>query len=165
MATATFTIKAFYDRPKYSIDILIAVDIQDQSACTIEAQERLGVGGKHLEPVCHDVLCIVDASLLDTPSEQSPREFLERDFKMHHCLQLNGRSLFRDPIRLLGLVEVSWETIEHIATIARCLNQRLSEYSKYQVVRYQIASSHVLDCLSPYFGICCNLATQQLPAR
>jgi hypothetical protein len=165
MAAAKRTIKAFYDCPKYPIDILIAVDIQDQSSFTIEAQERLGIGGKHLEPVCHDVLGIVDASLLDSPREQSPREFRERDFKMHHCLQLNRRSLLRHPVSRLGLVEVSWESIEHIPAIAGRLNQRLSEYLEYQVVRYQIAPPNVLDCLPPYFGICCNFVTQQLPAR
>ena len=84
---------------------------------------------------------------------------------MHHRLQLNGRSLFGDLIGRLGLVEVSWESIEHIPAIAGGLNQRLSEYLEYQVVRYQIAAPNVLDCLPPYFGICCNLVTQQLPAR
>jgi hypothetical protein len=158
-------IKAFHDGPKHSLDILIAVDIQDQSAFTIETQEWLGIGGKHLEPVRHDVLCIIDAPLLASPSEQSPREFLERDVKMYHRLQLDGRSLFRGSIRRFGLVEVSWETIEHIATISCRLNQRLCEYLKYQVVRYQVASPNVLDCHSPYSRICCNLLTQQLPAR
>jgi hypothetical protein len=165
MATATFAIKAFHDGPEHSIDTLIAVDIQDQSAFTIEAQEWFGIGGKHLEPVRHDVLCIVYAALLAAPSEQSPREFLERDIEMHHGLQFDGWSLSCRSIRRFGLVEVSGETIEHIATVARCLNQWLCEHSKYQFVRHKIASPDVLDCLSPYFGIGCNLLTQQLPAR
>jgi hypothetical protein len=165
MATATFAIKAFHDGPEHSIDVLIAVDIQHQSAFTIELQEWLGIGGKHLEPVRHDVLCIVNAALLAAPSEQSPREFLEGDIEMHHGLQLNGRSLSCRSIRRFGLVEISGESIEYIPTVARCLNQRLGEYSKYQFVRHKIASPNVLDCLSPYFGIGCNLLTQQLPAR
>ena len=79
MVTATLTIKAFHDRPKHPIDVLIAVDIEHQSALSIEPQEWLGSGGEHLEPVRHDVLCIVNPSLLDSSGEQSPREFLERD--------------------------------------------------------------------------------------
>jgi hypothetical protein len=165
MVTPTLTIKALHDRPKHPIDILIAVDIEDQSPFTIEAQERLGSGGKHLEPVRHDVLCIVDPSLLDSSGEQSPREFLERDIQMHDGLQLNRRILFCNSIRGLGLVEISREPIEHVAAIACRLDQRLSEHLKYQIVRYQIASPNVLDCLSSYFGICCDLPTQQLSAR
>jgi len=79
MVTATLPIKALHDGAKHSFNVLIAVDIEDQSPFTIEAQERLGSVGKYLEPVRHDVLCIVDASLLDAPGEQPPREFLERD--------------------------------------------------------------------------------------
>jgi len=84
---------------------------------------------------------------------------------MHDGLQLDGRILFCDSIRGLGLVEVSWETIEHVAAILCCLDQRLSKYLKYQIVRYQVAPTNVLDCLSSYFGICRDLLTQQLPAR
>ena len=86
---ATFTIKGFHDRPKDLIDILIAVDIQNQSSFTIEPQEWLGIGGKHLEPVDHDVLGIVDTPLLNAPSEQPPRQFFEGDIKMHHGFQFN----------------------------------------------------------------------------
>jgi len=165
MAAPAFTIKAFQDRPEHSIDVLIAVDIQDQPSLTVEAQERLGVGGEHLEPVRHDALCIVYAPLLAAPSEQSPHEFLERNIKMHHGLQFDGRSLSCGSIRRFSLAEVSRETVKHIAAIACCLNQRLSEYLKYQFVRHQIASPNVLDCLFSYFGIRSNFLTQQLPAR
>jgi hypothetical protein len=144
MVTPTLTIKALHDRPKHPIDILIAVDIEDQSPFTIEAQERLGSGGKHLEPVRHDVLCIVDPSLLDSSGEQSPREFLERDIQMHDGLQLNRRILFCNSIRGLGLVEISREPIEHVAAIACRLDQRLSEHLKYQIVRYQILFRNLL---------------------
>ncbi len=40
-----------------------------------------------------------------------------------------------------------------------------SEDSKYQIVRYQIASPNVRDGLSSYLRICCDLPTQQLSAR
>ena len=84
---------------------------------------------------------------------------------MHDGLQLDGRILFCDSIRGLGLVEVSWETIEHVAAIRCRLDQRLSKYLKYQIVRYQVAPTNILDCLSSYFGICRNFPAQQLSAR
>ena len=72
MVTATLPIKALHDGAKHSFNVLIAVDIEDQSPFTIEAQERLGSVGKYLEPVRHDVLCIVDALEVPLCEGESP---------------------------------------------------------------------------------------------
>ena len=84
---------------------------------------------------------------------------------MHDGLQFDGRNLSRRSICGLGLAEVAREAVEHIAATAGCLKQRLREDLKYEVVRYQIPSPNILDRLSSYLGICCNLLTQKLSAR
>ena len=144
---------------------LIAVDIQDQSACTVEPQEWLGLGGEHVESVCRDILRIVDPAPLTAACQQPPREFRQRDFEVHDSLQFDGRDFSRRSIRGLGLAEVARVAIEHIAPTAGCLNQRLREDLEYEVVGYQVPSPNVLDRLSSYLGICRNLLTQKLSAR
>ena len=144
---------------------LIAVDIQDQSACTVEPQERLGLGGEHVEPVCRDVLRVVDPAPLAAASKQPPREFRQRDIEMHDGLQFDGRDFSRRSIRGFGLAEIAREAIEHVAPTAGRFEQRLREDLKYEIVRYQIPTPNVRDRLSSYFGVCCNLPTQKLSAR
>ena len=84
---------------------------------------------------------------------------------MHDGLQFDGGDLSRRPIRGFGLAEVAREAIEHIAAITGRFEQRLREDLKYEIVRYQIPTPNVRDRLSSYFGVCCNLPTQQLSAR
>ena len=86
---------------------------------------------------------------------------------MHDGLQLDGNGhFFCDPIRGFGLVEVSREIIEHVAAmLCKCLDsQRLSKDLKYQIVRYQVASTNVLDCHFLISESAAILLTQQLPA-
>ena len=85
---------------------LTAVDIQDQSAGTVEPQERLGLGGEHVEPVCRDVLRVVDPAPLTAASKQPPGAFRRRDLEMHDGLQLDGRVFLRRSIGGFGLAEV-----------------------------------------------------------
>ena len=99
--------------------------------------------------MCRYILRIVYPAPLAAASKQPPREFRQRDTEMHDGLQLNGWDLSRRSIRGFGLAEVAREAIEHIAAAAGCLNQRLREHLKDEVVRYQIPSLNALIAFLP----------------
>ena len=84
---------------------------------------------------------------------------------MHDGLQFDRRHVFDRSIRLFGLVEVTREAIEHIAAMRVASISGFAKHLKDEVVRNQIPSPNVLDRLSSYFGVCCNLPAQQLSAR
>ncbi len=61
------TLKPGHNLREDLFNALVAVDVQDEPASAIEPQEGLGFGKEHLEPMGHDILCVVDPTFLLVP--------------------------------------------------------------------------------------------------
>ena len=148
------------DVSEHFLDRLFAVDVDEQSASGVEAEERLRLCVEYLETVCYAKLGVIDTTFPLGPSQESVAQLVAADREMDNSLEFNSRDFLGYSVRFFGLAQRPREAIKYVPAVGSCLEYRRGQDLEHQPVRYEIAPLQVVSCDPPDLGAVRHLSTQ-----
>ena len=153
-----------HDVSEHLVGVLVAVDLDDQAASSVEIQERCRLGLIDAKAVVDRGLHVVGASLLPGPAQEPAAKFVAAHLEVNDRLQLDALDLLRHPVRLLGLAKGAGEPVEHVATVSRRLENGAGDHLQHHLVGHQVASPQVVRGDLPDRCPAFDFSSEKIPA-